>query len=120
MAATMTMKMFLSAIAAGEMTDELMAFAAERLEKETAKTEARKTSEAALAKVAADEALVAKFLETATPETAMTASEIGTMLGITTPKATVIAKKAVDLGRVTVGTGKGSGGRAVKTYIVIG
>lgn len=119
MATVMTMKAFLTAVSEGKVTDEIKAFATDRLEKEVARLESRKTSDAALAKIAADEALVAKFFEVVTPETSMTASEIAKLLDVTTSKATVIAKKAIETGRVKAGSGKGSGGRAVKTYTVI-
>ena len=124
MATTMTIKAFLTAISEGKISSEIQEFAKTRLEKEIASANARKTSEKALAKEAADIKLIETFLSTAKGETPYVASEIATLITktsgteISTPKATALMKKAVGLGKVVAGS-TAVKGRSVKTYTVI-
>lgn len=122
---TMTMKMFLNAVIATEgIAPELKEFAEGRLEKEIAKTEARKTSEKALAKAAEDAALIEAFIGAAKTETPYLAKEVAAVITettgteVSTPKVTALMKKAVEGGKVVAGSVSVKG-RSSKTYTVI-
>lgn len=121
MATTMTMKDFLTAIVGFEgMTPELVSKAQEELDKLASKAEKRKTSEKALAKAGADEALRVTMLELMGDEPVLSAEMAAAVSGATgtevsTSKVAAMFKVLVAEGKVTEGEGK-SKGRKVKAF----
>ena len=121
----LTMRDFLNAIIAGEITDEVVEFATAKIEKMDETNAKRKTSsgerkpsKAQLEKKAENEALAAQMMETVFTETDMaTAGEIAAAMEISTPKATVLAKLKVAEGALEVSETKGKSGM-VKCYKV--
>lgn len=102
----MTKRDFFVKVAAGEMTEEMQAFAAESLAKMDAQLEARKgkLSEKEQAKRDANVALATRVVEEVLGAEAMTASDVAAklteMLGeeVKVQKASFLCRKAVDLG----------------------
>lgn len=102
----MTKRDFFVKVAAGEMTEEMQAFAAESLAKMDAQLEARKgkLSEKEQAKRDANVALATRVAEEVLGAEAMTASDVAAklteMLGeeVKVQKASFLCRKAVDLG----------------------
>lgn len=120
--ATMTMKMFLSAVLATEgVAPEVAEFATKELEKLATKAEKRKTSEKALAKAKSDETLRLTMLDLMDEGKAVTSAEMAakvtefTGAEVTTAKVAAMFKKLVEFGFVTEGEGK-SKGRKVKAF----
>lgn len=102
----MTKRDFFVKVAAGEMTEEMQAFAAESLAKMDAQLEARKgkLSEKEQAKRDANVALATRVAEEVLGAEAMTAFDVAAklteMLGeeVKVQKASSLCRKAVDLG----------------------
>lgn len=111
----MTKKEFLTAVAEGKVTDEVVAKAKEMLETgaEAAVARAKKAAEK---KAAEDAPLVEKATEMlAEADGVVLASQVAEALEVSTSKATVVLKKVEGVQTVDV---KVKGGRTVKGYFV--
>ena len=116
----MTMKTFLNGVLATEgIAPELAEFATAEIEKIKEKNEKRRNS-LTPAQVE-NENLKAKFVETATAETAYAASAVAEMLGVSTQKASALMRALKAEGVVAEGEGKSATGKGkVKTYTLTG
>lgn len=115
----MTKNEFMTKIAAGEMNEELMAFATAELEKdaaakERARVKRAESTEPTKAQVENEKLCREQLIPQMTE--AMTATQIGELLDVKTPKATAVAKRGVALGLLTVTDTKIPGKGSVKVY----
>lgn len=93
----MTKRDFMTAIANGEMTDELKEYAAAEIRKIDAANEARR---AKTSKKAAENApLMDKIYEDILGDEPVTATVVGELMEISTQKASALLRKMVDEGR---------------------
>lgn len=113
----MTKVEFLNAISAGNMNDELMAYAAAELEKDAARKAAAKSkpSKAWIENLALIEKVLGEFLT----DEAKTAGEVAEFLEVKTPKATAILKQAVAMGFAEQDEVKKPGKGTCKVYTKI-
>lgn len=109
----MTEREFLNKVVAGEMTDEVKAYAENGIAKLNARNDKRKNTKSK-AQIE-NEGIMATILETLATAP-MVASEIATALGISTQKASALCKLLANEGKVTVTEVKVKNKGAVKQY----
>lgn len=116
MANAMTMREFLNGVMAVEgMPAEYVEFAQAQVEKLNAKNAAKKVSESAKAKAAAQVEVQNAMLAVMEGGKFYTASELGQAVEVSTAKASAMARKLVEAGSLVEGEAK-SNGRKVKAY----
>lgn len=93
----MTQREFLTAIQTGTVNEEVQAYATEALAKLTAKAANRKPT----ATQKENEVLVAKMFAAMETGVTYTAAQLGELIGVTTQKATALAKMLVAQGVAT-------------------
>ena len=115
----MTLREFYEAVAAREeITDEMVAIAAKKIEQLDKKNEyARNHKKSGNSKKAKENAEVkAKIAELMADGTARKAKEIAEALDLTQQKVSALARQMVEEGKLTVDEEKVKGGRLVKVY----
>lgn len=93
----MTQREFLTAVQTGTVNEEVQAYATEALAKLTAKVANRKPT----ATQKENEVLVAKMFAAMETGVTYTAAQLGELIGVTTQKATALAKMLVAQGVAT-------------------
>lgn len=112
-----TTRQALVAIANGNITDEVKAWASAEIAKLDTKNEKRRNTPTK--EQVANEGVMTSIVEYIKANGAKVASELGTALGISTQKASALCKKLVDGGELTVTDKKVKGKGSVKEYSLV-